>query len=331
MMSIHKINIFGSDMEGVKGKITLEKPMKSITWLGVGGAAEVFFQPFDVLDLIRFLILLPKAVKVLPIGVCSNLLVRDGGISGVTLRLGRGFSGIDIDGCYVTVGGAVLDARIADFSAEKGVDLSFLKTIPGTIGGAVKMNAGCYGTCLADVFVSCDIITRAGYTKTLKVNDLAFSYRNSNLMDDSIVTKVTLRGKLDKPKNIEAIMKDNQQKRVKSQPVREKTGGSTFKNPTVAHADSECLMSAWQLIDKSNLRGQRLGGAQISEIHSNFLINTGSAEAEDFEALGELIQKSVHSDSGINLEWEIKKVGNRKKEVTKSFPMSVDYDNVNKE
>ena len=323
-MNVNNIKLFGSLMEGVKGKITLEKSMKSITWLRVGGAAEVFFQPLDVHDLCRFLTLLPEVVDILPIGVCSNLLVRDGGIPGVTVRLGRGFSSIDIDGCYVTAGGAVLDSRIAELSAQRGIDLSFLRTIPGSIGGAVKMNAGCYGTCLADVFVSCDVVTRSGYIKTLKSGDLKFSYRNSSLLDDSIVTKVTLKGELAAPKKIKANMKGNQEKREKSQPINEKTGGSTFKNPKVEHMHSGDLMSAWQLIDRANLRGKILGGAQVSELHSNFLINTGSAEAADFEALGALIQTCVHLESGINLEWEIKKVGKRKREIKQTVPLSVD-------
>ena len=208
------MKLFGLDMHEVQGKVTLEKDMKPITWLRVGGAAEVFFQPLDVADLRIFLKLLPKSVNILPIGVCSNLLVRDGGIPGVTIRLGRGFSQIDIDGCHVTVGGAVLDSRIAEFSAKKGVDLSFLKTIPGSIGGAVKMNAGCYGACLADVFVSCEIVTRAGHIKTLGMSDLHFSYRSSSLMDTDIVTKVTLRGEPKAPENIQSTMKENQQKRT---------------------------------------------------------------------------------------------------------------------
>ena len=323
-MNVNNIKLYGSLMEGVKGKITLEKSMKSITWLRVGGTAEVFFQPLDVQDLCRFLTLLPEEVDILPIGVCSNLLVRDGGIPGVTIKLGRGFSSIDVDGCYVTVGGAVLDSRLAEFSAQRGIDLSFLRTIPGSIGGAVKMNAGCYGTCVADAFVSCDVVTRSGYIKTLKSRDLRFSYRSSTLMDDSIVTRVTLKGALEAPKQIKATMKKNQEKREKSQPIKEKTGGSTFKNPKIEHMHSGDLMSAWQLIDRANLRGKILGGAQVSELHSNFLINTGSAEAADFEALGALIQRSVHLESGINLEWEIKKVGNRKREIKQNSPMSVD-------
>ena len=318
-MSTNDIRLFGSLMEGIQGKITHKKIMKSITWLRVGGAAEVFFQPLDVSDLCRFLILLPKTINVLPIGVCSNLLVRDGGIPGVTIRLGRGFSDIEIDGCYVTVGGAVLDSRIAEVSAQKGVDLSFLKTIPGSIGGAVKMNAGCYGTCLADVFVSCDIVNRAGSVQRLEASDLSFSYRKSDLMDSSIVTKVTLKGNRQAPDEIKAIMQKNQQKRSESQPIKEKTGGSTFKNPTITHKHSKSLMSAWQLIDKVNLRGQILGGAQVSEVHSNFLINTGSAEAKDFEVLGELIQKRVQSETGIELEWEIKRVGVYNREIDEIF------------
>lgn len=322
-MSNKSFEKLGLGMNEVKGKVTFEKSMKTITWLRVGGPAEVFFQPTDITDLCRFLKLLPKSTNIQPIGVCSNLLVRDGGILGVTIRLGRGFSSIDIDECYLTVGGAVLDARVAEFAAQNCVDLSFLKTIPGSIGGAVKMNAGCYGTCLADVFVSCDVVTRSGNIKTLKSSDLQFSYRNSNLADDSIITSVRLKGKKGTLADIKATMTRNQQKRRESQPIGEKTGGSTFKNPTVVHEHSGLIMSAWQLIDRANLRGQRLGGAQVSELHSNFLINTGSAKAEDFEALGELIKKSVHLESGINLQWEIKKVGVRTNEIEQILPMSM--------
>lgn len=325
-MNVNYIKLFGSVMDGVRGKITLEKPMKPMTWLRVGGDAEAFFQPLDTTDLCHFLKLLPERIKILPVGVCSNLLIRDGGLSGVTIRLGRGFSSIDIDGSYVTVGGGVLDARVAEFSAQRGVDLSFLRTIPGTVGGAVKMNAGCYGSCLADVFVSCDIVTRTGDIKTLKANDLRFSYRSSTLMDDSIVIKVILKGKQEKPELIQAIMEENQLKRRKSQPIKQKTGGSTFKNPKVVHKDSGLLMSAWQLIDAANLRGTKLGGAQVSEIHSNFLINMGSADSNDFEALGELIQKNVYSESGINLEWEIKKVGDRKPAINEISSTGMGYD-----
>ena len=296
----------------IKGRIILRKCMKSITWLRVGGEAEIFFQPIDVNDLSKFLSLLPKSVNITPIGVCSNVLVRDGGIPGVSIKLGRGFSDIKINDNYVTVGGAVLDSRIAEVSADMGVNLSFLRTIPGTIGGAVKMNAGCYGTCLRDVFESCEIVTRAGDRQKLTIKDLNFSYRGSSLNDDSIITQVTLRGEKEDPSVIKRLMRENQEKRSTSQPIKTKTGGSTFKNPNTVHKKSRVLMSAWELIDQVNLRGKKWGGAQVSKLHSNFLINLGSATAEDFECLGELIQERVYSETGVQLEWEIKKVGIRK-------------------
>ena len=311
-MNFTEVGLSESTFSRIKGRITLKKPMKLITWLRVGGNAEIFFQPVDIDDLSEFLSLLPENMGVLPIGVCSNLLVRDGGISGATIRLGRGFSEVRVDGQYVTAGAGVLDSKVAEVAADAGVDLSFLRTIPGTIGGAVKMNAGCYGACLEDIFESCSVVTREGQIKTLKGADLQFSYRHSNLKDDTIVTSVTLKGKKVNSDCIKNAMKENQKKRMESQPVREKTGGSTFKNPKILHQKSQTLMSAWQLIDRVNFRGKKWRGAQVSELHSNFLINLGHAEAEDFESLGELIQEKVYLDSGIWLEWELKKVGVRK-------------------
>ena len=329
-MTLYNNEIFELIKSDVQGKITLDKPMKSITWLRVGGNAELFFQPSDLLDLRRFLTLLPEEIDTLPIGVCSNILVGEAGINGATIRLGRGFSNIENDGCYVTVGAAVLDSRVADFSAQRGIDLSFLKTIPGTIGGAVKMNAGCYGMCLADVFISCDVVTRAGQVETLSKADLHFTYRNSGLEDNSIVTSVKLKGKKKKPDQINKKMAENQRKRAESQPIREKTGGSTFKNPKLAHIHSGSVMSAWELIDRADLRGHKIGGAQVSTVHSNFLINTGFANAADFEALGELIQRRVYSESGVNLEWEIKKVGFSKERKRAISPITMDPLNANK-
>jgi len=307
---------------GIRGKITFDKEMKSITWLRVGGPADIFFQPKDLKDLCEFLSQLPEDINVTPVGVCSNILVRDGGIPGATIRLGRGFSEVKIDGQYITAGGFALDSKIAEFAAESGVDLSFLRTIPGTIGGAVKMNAGCYGTCLADVFKSCQIVTRNGEEKVLTHDDLQFSYRNSDLHNDTIVTSVVLKGKKAEPENIKKLMIENRKKRSESQPLREKTGGSTFKNPKIAHKKSGVLMSAWQLIDMVGLRGKKLRGAQVSKLHSNFLINLGHANAEDFEALGELIQEKVYFESGIRLHWEIKKVGLRNK--LKQYPKNLE-------
>ena len=310
-MNFRAMGLSEKNFSQTKGKIIFNKSMQSITWLRVGGMADIFFQPKDLDDLSEFLSQLPEGLNVTPIGVCSNLLVRDGGIPGTTIRLGRGFSEIKIDGQYVVAGGSALDAKVAEFAAEMGVDLSFLRTIPGTIGGAVKMNAGCYGTCLADVFESCVIIKRTGEVKVLTRNDIQFSYRNSDLLDDTIVTRVVLKGKKAPPETIKKIMTANKKKRLESQPTREKTGGSTFKNPKMVHQKLGILMSAWQLIDMADLRGKIVGGAQVSELHSNFLINLGDAKAEDFEALGELIQEKVYFDSGIKLDWEIKKVGLR--------------------
>ena len=296
----------------VRGKVSYNKEMKPLTWLNVGGEAELFFQPFDVDDLCEFLSMIPKNMIVTPIGVCSNILVRDGGIPGAVVRLGRGFSSIKINENYITAGAAALDSRVAYAAAEKGLDLSFLRTIPGTIGGAVKMNAGCYGSCVQDIFESCEVVTRAGKITKLNGADLKFGYRNSNLLDDSIITEVTLKAKRLDPSLIRRFMEENQKKRLESQPINQRTGGSTFKNPHEHYRDPQVMMSAWQLIDKAKLRGKKLRGAKVSDLHSNFLINTGNAEAEDFELLGELIQKKVLINSGVNLEWEIKRVGLRK-------------------
>ncbi len=313
------------DFSQIKGRITFRKSMHSITWLRVGGNAEIFFQPQDMNDLSQFLSVLPKEMEIVPIGVCSNLLIRDGGIPGATVRLGRGFAGIKIKGCCVTAGAAVLDSKVAEVAAEMGIDLSFLRTIPGTIGGAVKMNAGCYGKCLEDVFESCEIITRTGEIKILTSRDLRFSYRSSSLKDDTIVTSVTLKGKKADTSEIKSIMKENQKKRLDSQPIRERTGGSTFKNPKIAHQKTGELMSAWQLIDRANLRGTKIQGAQVSKLHSNFLINLGNASAEDFELLGKFIQEQVYAESGVQLEWEIKKVGLQRQEENNKYNLDNSY------
>ena len=311
MGSLSEDSDFLALVANVKGKITFEKPMASMTWLRVGGKAEVFFQPLDLSDLCNFLSVLPVHINVLPIGVCSNLLVRDGGISDVTVRLGRGFSDITVQDGYITVGAAALDSRVAEFAALNEIDLSFLRTIPGTIGGAVKMNAGCYGMSLSDVFVSADIVNRFGEVKTLKASDLEFSYRHSNLPDTVVVTRVKLKGRKEKSTVINKKIKKNQQLRLVSQPIKEKTGGSTFKNPQPIVSHDLNYSSAWQLIDNANLRGAKVGGAKVSELHSNFLINTGLANSDDFESLGEVIQKMVLEKSGIHLQWEIKRVGDR--------------------
>ena len=324
MKKIANKRLFDKIAGQVRGRLTLQKPMKPITWLGVGGEAECFYQPYDLQDLSNFLSILPESVDVLPVGVCSNLLVGDNGIPDVTIRLGGQFSRVDCDNDLIIAGAGLLDSRIADFAAMNGVDLSFLKTIPGTIGGAVKMNAGCYGTCIADVFESAEIVLRSGKIEVLDRAALNFSYRQSNLPKGAIVTKVTLKGLKSCPKLIENKMFKNQQKRVLSQPTKQKTGGSTFKNPSDGHSRDGKIYSAWQLIEKAKLRGFKVGGAQVSELHSNFLINTGSASAKDFESLGELIKKVVFKESGIKLEWEIKRVGTFNK-IEKDFTKHYDW------
>lgn len=298
----------------VRGTLTPDRSMADLSWLRVGGPAEYLFQPADLADLQSFLSELPADVPVFPVGVGSNLIIRDGGLRGVVIRLGRGFNGIEIlDGNRVRAGAAALDAHVARKAAQAGIDLAFLRTIPGAIGGAVKMNAGCYGTYTADVFVEAQAVTRDGRLITLKPADMHFAYRSTGLPDGLIITSVILQGPPDAPDAIEAKMADALAKREATQPVRERSCGSTFRNPagfsSTGRADDVHDLKAWKLIDDAGMRGATLGGAQMSEKHSNFLINTGGATAADLEKLGELVRKRVFQHSGIELVWEIMRVG----------------------
>ncbi len=298
----------------VRGTLTPNRSMADLSWLRVGGPAEVLFQPADLADLQAFLSELPADVPVFPIGVCSNLIIRDGGLRGVVIRLGRGFNGIEIlDGNRVRAGAAALDAHVARKAAQAGIDLAFLRTIPGAIGGAVKMNAGCYGTYTADVFVEAEAVTRDGRLITLKPADMHFAYRSTDLPDGLIITSVILQGPSGAPEAIEAKMADALAKREATQPVRERSCGSTFRNPagfsSTGRDDDVHDLKAWKLIDDAGMRGATLGGAQMSEKHSNFLINAGGATAADLENLGELVRKRVFQHSGIELVWEIMRVG----------------------
>ncbi len=298
----------------VRGTLTPDRPMADLSWLRVGGPAEYLFQPADLADLQSFLSGLPSEVPVFPIGVCSNLIIRDGGLRGVVIRLGRGFNGIDIlDGNRVRAGAAALDAHVARKAAQAGIDLAFLRTIPGAIGGAVKMNAGCYGTYTADVFVEAEAVTRDGRLVTLKPEDMHFAYRSTDLPDGLVITSVILQGPSGAPEAIEAKMADALAKREATQPVKERSCGSTFRNPagfsSTGRDDDVHDLKAWKLIDDAGMRGAPLGGAQMSEKHSNFLINTGGATAADLENLGELVRKRVFQHSGIELVWEIMRVG----------------------
>ena len=287
--------------------------MADLSWLRVGGPAEWMYQPADLADLQAFLRLCPADIPIMPIGVCSNLIIRDGGLDGVVIRMGRGFNGIEIDGDLVRVGAAALDAHVARKAAAAGIDLTFLRTIPGAIGGAVRMNAGCYGRYVADVFVAAKGVTRGGEIVTLGPDEMGFAYRATGFPDDIMLTEVTFRGPGDAPETLDAAMEGALQKRAETQPVKDLSCGSTFRNPagysSTGAADDVHDLKAWKLIDDAGMRGARHGGAQMSEMHPNFLINTGNASAADLEHLGEEVRKRVFENSGIQLEWEIRRIG----------------------
>lgn len=299
----------------VRGTLTPERPLADLTWLRVGGPAEWLFQPADRDDLCAFLAALAPEVPVFTMGVGSNLIVRDGGIRGVVIRLGRGFNAISVDGNRVTAGAAALDAHVARRAAEAGVDLTYLRTIPGAIGGAVRMNAGCYGSYTADHFVAARMVLRDGTLRDFGPAAMGFAYRASALPDGAVIVEAVFEGAAAEPAALAAKMADQLARRDASQPVRERSAGSTFRNPagfsSTGRADDVHDLKAWKLIDAAGLRGQRLGGAQMSEKHPNFLINTGAATAADLEDLGKWVQKRVFQTSGLTLEWEIMRVGER--------------------
>ncbi|MGY6409732.1 MAG: UDP-N-acetylmuramate dehydrogenase [Alkalilacustris sp.] len=300
-------------MPPVRGTLTAGRAMADLTWLRVGGPADWLFQPADEADLAGFLAALPATVPVFVMGVGSNLIVRDGGIRGVVIRLGRAFAGVSVQGATVTAGAAALDARAARAAAADGVDLTFLRTIPGTIGGAVRMNAGCYGTYVADRLTGVRAVTRTGEAVRLSPADLALAYRSSTLPEGWVITEATFTGPRAEPAALEATMAAQLASRDASQPTRDRSAGSTFRNPrghsSTGHPGETATGTAWAAIDAAGLRGARLGGAQMSPKHPNFLVNTGSATAAELEALGEEVRKKVSQHSGIALEWEIMRVG----------------------
>ncbi len=301
------------DLPPVRGTLTPNKDLSGLTWLRVGGPADWLFQPADVEDLSDFLAALDPSVQVFPMGVGSNLIVRDGGLRAVVIRLGRGFNGIEVGEDTVTVGAAALDAHVARKAADAGIDLTFLRTIPGAIGGAVRMNAGCYGSYTADVFVEAQAVLRDGTVTTLHAEDLNFQYRQSDLPEGAVLTHVTLRGSNAEPDALHARMADQLDKRDATQPTKDRSAGSTFRNPagfsSTGRDDDVHDLKAWKVIDDAGMRGARRGGAQMSAKHSNFLINTGQATAADLEGLGEDVRKKVYDSSGITLEWEIMRIG----------------------
>lgn len=301
-----------------RGKLSENRSLDDLTWLRVGGPADYLFQPADIEDLRGFLRNLPSDVPVFPMGVGSNLIVRDGGLRAVVIRLGRGFNGISIDGGTVTAGAAALDVHVARKAADAGVDLTFLRTIPGSIGGAVRMNAGCYGSYTADVLRKATIVTRQGDVVDLTPDELNFHYRQSDLPEGAVLVSATFEGPSGDPDALHARMAAQLQKRDETQPTKDRSAGSTFRNPagfsSTGRADDTHDLKAWKVIDDAGMRGATRGGAQMSPKHSNFLINTGNATAADLEGLGEEVRKKVYETSGITLEWEIMRVGDPPKE-----------------
>ncbi len=280
------------------------------TWFQVGGPAEYLFKPQDAQDLAAFLQEKPNDLPVTIIGVGSNILVRDGGIPGVVIRLGRGFTQMTHDGALVHVGAGCLDIHAAAFARDHDIaGLEFLCGIPGTIGGAVMMNAGAYGSDMAQVLVSADVVEVDGTQRTLSGAELGFTYRHSMLPAGAIVVSATLQGALSESAAITARMDEIRAGREATQPIRSRTGGSTFKNPA---PDISGGRKAWELIDAAGCRGRMRGGAQVSQQHCNFLINTGNATAADLEGLGEEVRARVLAHSGVDLEWEIKRLGTAK-------------------
>lgn len=292
-------------MPDLRGRLTANAPLSEITWFRVGGPAQALFAPADEADLAYFLKNVGSDVPVFVVGLGSNLLVRDGGVPGVVIRLGRGFNEIAIDGTRLTAGTAVPDVKVARAAAEAGIaGLSFYRGIPGSIGGALRMNAGAHGTETKDVLVGARAVDREGNIHVLSLADMNFTYRHCGIPGDWIFTQATYEGKPGDPDDIQKDMDEVADYREKNQPVRERTGGSTFKNPPGN--------SAWKLVDGAGCRGFRVGGAKVSDMHCNFLINDNKASGEDVETLGETVRARVKATSGVTLEWEIIRLGQPK-------------------
>lgn len=303
------------ELPTVRGTLTPGRALADLTWMRVGGPAEVLFQPADIDDLSAFLAALDPAIPVFPMGVGSNLIVRDGGISGVVIRLGRGFNSIEISGDHVVAGTAALDAHVARKAADAGLDLTFLRTIPGTIGGAVRMNAGCYGTYVADVLTSITVVYRDGSIAKITPGALQLAYRQSSLPDGAVIVSARFAPPQEAAEVLQHRMTDQLAKRDETQPTKDRTAGSTFRNPagfsSTGQADDVHDLKAWKVIDDAGMRGATLGGAVMNTKHSNFLTNAGGATAAELEDLGEAVRKKVYDSQGITLHWEIMRVGVR--------------------
>jgi UDP-N-acetylmuramate dehydrogenase len=290
----------------VEGRLTQGAPLAPLVWFKSGGSADILFEPKDVADLQSFLRQLDPATPVMALGLGSNLIIRDGGVRGVVVRLGKAFAKVAcIDPVTLACGGGASGILVSSTARDKGIaGLEFLRSIPGTVGGFVRMNGGAYGGEVKDILRDCDVVLRDGTLVTLSVEDLHYSYRHSELPDGSIVVAARFQGRPGEPEAIQAEMDRISASREASQPLRSKTGGSTFKNPD-GH-------KAWQLVDAAGCRGLQIGGAQVSEKHTNFLINADDATSADIEALGEEVRARVMAHSGVDLIWEIQRVGETK-------------------
>lgn len=287
-----------------RGRLTFDAPLGRLTWFGVGGTAEVLFRPADVQDLGLFLAGLPAGVPVQVVGVGSNLLVRDGGVPGVVIRLGKSFAGISVEQTRITAGGAALDMGVAMAALDANIGgLEFLSGVPGSIGGALRMNAGAFGGEMKDVTLSAEVMDPHGTLHTLSADDMGFAYRRAAVPEGWIFISALLEGHPDDHDRIARRMAEIRAARDAAQPKKVRTGGSTFANPPGA--------KAWELIDRAGCRGLAMGGAMVSDKHCNFLINTGTATAAEIEDLGEEVRRRVREDSGIELVWEIRRIGRR--------------------
>lgn len=294
-----------NNLPKVRGSYRDNFNLSGVTWFNVGGAADILFKPLDVEDLSHFIKHKPKNIPYMVLGVGSNLLVRDGGIRGVVIRLGRGFTDISHDDNQLVVGAGALDVNVSKYCLENSIEgLEFLSGIPGVIGAAVAMNAGAYGKEIANCLIKAEAIDESGNLIVIDNKEFGFKYRGNSLADNLIYTKVYFKVSLGQKEEIEERINQIQQQRESSQPIRSKTGGSTFKNPS---GDKK----AWQLIDEAGCRGLKIGDAVMSEKHCNFLINLGNATAAEIEDLGEMVRRRVFDNSGLMLEWEIKIIGDR--------------------
>ncbi|WP_205479094.1 UDP-N-acetylmuramate dehydrogenase [Sphingomonas arenae] len=290
-------------LPAVRGKLKAHAPLAPLVWFKSGGAAQSLFEPADHDDLVSFLRNLDPTVPVMALGLGSNLIIRDGGVPGVVVRLGKAFAKVEqLDPVTLRCGGGASGILVSSTARDAGIGgVEFLRSIPGTVGGFVRMNGGAYGREVKDILVEAEVVLRSGEVRTLSNADLGYTYRHSELPEQAIVVSATFRGKPGDPADIQAEMDRIAASREESQPLRSRTGGSTFKNPLP--------QKAWQAIDAAGCRGLTLGGAQVSEKHCNFLLNLGTASSADIEALGEEVRRRVREHSGVELEWEIQRVG----------------------